>query len=201
MKASAYQNNNRGEYNMKFIRCLRFSLLVAAMLSLLLVGCASAPKVLDSSFKGPQIVVAPDAIPLAVSSLMDMKMIIKGAGYKPQDTVLISLVDDKNLDLAITMAKVADDGTFSVDFWNSQSDGLAKISGILRAGFGANKKGETIIVMASDPLPTGNYKIKAESVIGSQVAETPVKLVDAPFSGRLKDALGKMLGKIEDKRK
>lgn len=186
---------------MKLVKYLRFSLIVAAVLSFVLAGCASAPKTLDKSFKGPQIIATPDEIPLAVSSLTAMKMVISGAGYKPQDSVLISLVDGKDLDQAITMAKVADDGTFSVNFWNSQPDTMAKISGILRAGFGMDKKGNPIVVMSKDPIPPGNYKIKGESVIGTEVAETPVKVVEAPFGGQFKDALGTMAGKIVDKRK
>ncbi len=186
---------------MQFLKGLRCSLIVAALLSLVVLGCATAPpKMLDRAFKGPQVVVNPQKIPLGVASLMEMKMNIDGAGFRPGDTVLISLVDQKDIDVAISLAKVDPDGTFRAEFGQSQQASLSKVMGILRASTRTNEKGDTVMVITKPPIPKGSYKVRATSLIAPLTAETPVEVTSPPIMGRIKDSLGKMLGKIEDKR-
>ncbi len=186
---------------MKFLKGLRFSLIVAVLLSLVVLGCATAPpKMLDRALKGPQVVVNPQEIPLGVASLMEMTMIIEGAGFRPADTILISLVGQKDIDVALSLAKVAADGTFKAEFGQSQQASLSKVMGILKAGTRTNEKGDTVMVITRDPIPKGSYKIRATSLIAPLTAETPVEVASPPIVGRIKDVLGKMLGKIEDKR-
>lgn len=186
---------------MQFLKGLRFSLIVAALLSLVVLGCATAPpKALDRAFKGPQVVANPQVIPLGVASLMEMNMTVDGAGFRPGDTVLISLVGQKDIDVALSVAKVGADGTFRADVGQSQGATLSKVMGILKASTKSNAKGETVMVLTQPPIPKGSYKIKATSLIAPLTAETPVEVISPPIMGRVKDSLGKMLGKIEDKR-
>lgn len=186
---------------MRRSKSLLYLLTVAVLSVFVVLGCATAPpKVLDQAFKGPQIVVNPQVIPLGVASLMEMNMIIEGSGFRPADTVLISLVGQKDVDVPITFAKVEANGTFRADFGQSQQASLSKVMGILRASTRSNEKMETVIVITKDPIPRGSYKIKATSLIAPITAETPVEVASPPIMGRIKDALGKMLGKIEDKR-
>lgn len=186
---------------MRFLKCCQFLLIFVVLFSLVVLGCTTkTPKMPDRSFKGPQVVINPQEVPLGVASLMGMEMIIEGAGFRPQDTVLIWLIGEKDIKVPITNAKVGEDGTFSVKFGKSLQDILVKVSEILRASMRTNEKSQTVLVITQEPIPKGSYKLRAENVIEPQMAETPVELVDPPFTGRIKDRIGKMLGKIEDKR-
>jgi len=186
---------------MRFLKCTQFLLIMAVLFSLVVVGCdTKTPEMTDPSFKGPQVVANPKEVPLGVASLMGMEMVIEGAGFRPRDTVLIWLIGEKDIKIPIANAKVGEDGTFSVKFGKSLQDSVVKVSEILKAGMRTNEKSQTVLVITQEPIPKGSYKLRAENVIEPQTAETSVELVDPPFTGRIKDSLGKMLGKIEDKR-
>jgi hypothetical protein len=173
------------------------------MVALLLTlgGCAPAPvKTLDTSLKGPQVVANPALIPLGVADLMAFKMNIEGAGFRPGDTVLLSLVGQKDVEVSISLARVEPNGTFRAEFADSQQASLSKVIGILRASTRMNEKMEPVVILTQPTIPPGVYRLRATSLIAPLTAETPVEVVRSGLTGKIKDTLGKWLGKIEDKR-
>ena len=74
----------------KSFRFLGFITLVCFMM---VSGCSSPPKKLDSSISGPQAIVNPETIRLGVVKMRDTNIVFEGSGFqtKPGDSVLITL--------------------------------------------------------------------------------------------------------------
>ncbi|MEW6333386.1 MAG: hypothetical protein AB1558_03900, partial [Thermodesulfobacteriota bacterium] len=100
---------------MQRMRKFRLPLFTSVVLLVFALGCSAPPKMLDRSISGPQLVMNPQVIPLGVAKLMDTNFVFEGSGFKPNDTVFISLVGQKNVDTSLVLAKVQKDGTFRAE--------------------------------------------------------------------------------------
>ena len=65
--------------------------LMVLMWLIAVLGCASPPKALDPSVSGPQMIVNPECIRLGVVKMRDTDIVFEGSGFKPGDSVLITL--------------------------------------------------------------------------------------------------------------
>lgn len=178
----------------------RLSVCTAVFCLFFTFGCSTPPKVLDRSFSGPQLVANPQVIPLGVAKLMDTNIVFEGSGFKPDDTVFISLVGPKDVNPSLILTKVKKDGTFRAEVGQSSLAKLAKVTGILRANIVTNEKFEPVVVLTQPTIPAGAYKAKATSLFSSLTAEVPVTVAAPTFLNRMMDGIADMLGKIDDKR-
>jgi len=164
----------------------------------LTAGCSQPGKTLDTSIKGPQMVVNPDTIRLGVARLTKAKIAFSGAGFQPGDSVFIKLlnvpVDGKKTDLSIASADIEKNGTFTAPVGT-----LAKVSDFLRASIGSNEKMENIIVITGPPMPPGTYTARAISMLSDKKAECTLTVKGPSLLDRLEDWIGTLLGKIVKK--
>jgi len=177
----------------------RLSVFIAVASLVFTLGCSAPPKVLDRSLAGPQLVMNPQVIPLGVAKLMDTNIVFEGSGFKPGDSVFISLIG-KDVDTSLALTKVGQDGTFRVEVGQSSLAKLAKITGILRATVVTNEKFDQVVVLTKPAIPAGQYTARATSLLSPITAETPVKVKAPTFLNRIVDGIAGMLGKIDDKR-
>jgi hypothetical protein len=185
---------------MPYLKKLHLSVLVAFVLFVFTLGCASPPKVLDRAFPGPQVVMNPQVIPLGVAKLMGADFIFDGSGFDPGDTVFISLIGKTDVNVAVALTKVAQDGTFRAELGQSSPAKIAKITGILRANAITNEKMEPVIVLTQPTIPAGTYTMRASSLMTARMAETTVEVAGPSILHRIMDSIGGMLGSIDDKR-
>jgi len=185
---------------MERFQMLRLSVFAAAALLIFTLGCSTAPKVLDRSFSGPQLVMNPQVIPLGVAKLMDTNIVFEGSGFKPGDSVFVSLIGQKDVNAALVLTKVQQDGTFRAEVGQSSLAKLAKITGILRANIVTNEKFDSVVVLTRPTIPAGAYIARATSLLSPLTAEIPVTVAAPTFFNRMMDGIAHMLGKIEDKR-
>ncbi|MBU1966067.1 MAG: hypothetical protein KKD24_09725 [Proteobacteria bacterium] len=178
----------------------KFHLLAAFVLFVFILGCAGPPKVLDRANTGPQVVMNPQAIPLGVAKLMGADFIFDGSGFTSGDTVFISLIGQPDVNVAVALAKVAQDGTFRAEMGQTTPAKIAKAIGILRANVITNEKMESVIVLTQPTIPAGTYTIRASSLMTSMTAETTAEVAGPSILNRIVDSIGEMLGSIEDKR-
>jgi hypothetical protein len=183
----------------RFLR-LGLSVFTVVVLLVFTIGCTTAPKVLDRSLSGPQLVMNPQVIPLGVAKLMDTNIVFEGSGFKPGDTVFVSLVGQKDVDVSLVLTKVQANGTFRAEVGQSSLAKLAKITGILRANIVTNEAFDSVVVLTGPTIPAGAYTARATSLNSSITAETPVTVAEPTFFNRIMDGIANMLGKIEDKR-
>jgi len=164
----------------------------------LISGCSGAAKTLDKGIKGPQVIVNPGTVRLGVAKMKGTKIVFSGSGFEPGDSVFIQLlnvpVNGKKTDLSIAAADVEKNGTF-----NATVGILTKISDLLRAKLGSNKKMETIIIVTNPPMPAGAYTARAVSMLSDKKAECTLNIKGPSLIDRLKDWLGVKLGKIVKK--
>jgi hypothetical protein len=179
---------------------LSLSVFIAVLLFVFTLGCSTAPKVLDRSFSGPQLVMNPQVIPLGVAKLMDTNIVFEGSGFKPGDTVFVSLIGQKDVNPSLVLTKVEANGTFRAEVGQSSLAKLAKITGILRANIVTNEAFDSVVVLTRPTIPAGAYTARATSLFSSLTAETPVTVAEPTFFNRIMDGIADMLGKIEDKR-
>jgi len=163
-------------------------------------GCSTPPKVLDRSLSGPQLVMNPAVIPLGVAKLMDTNIVFEGSGFKPGDTVFVSLIGQKDVNVSLVLTKVDANGGFRAEVGQSSLAKLAKITGILRANIVTNEAFEQVVVLTRPTIPAGAYTARATGLFSSLTAETPVTVAEPTFFNRIMDGIADTLGKIEDKR-
>lgn len=185
---------------MQRLQMFRLSVFTAVALIMFTLGCSSAPKVLDRSFSGPQLVMNPQVIPLGVAKLMDTNIVFEGSGFKPGDSVFVSLIGQNDVNTSLALTKVQQDGTFRAEVGQSSLAKLAKITGILRANVVTNEKFDSVVVLTRPTIPAGAYTARATSLLSSLTAETPVTVAAPTFFNRVMDGIADMLGKIDDKR-
>ncbi len=169
--------------------------------SFLIFGCASTPKApatLDPAVKKSQLIVNPDSVSLGVAALTGTKIVFEGSGFKPGDSVFISLIG-KDVDVAVADAKVGADGKFTAPMGT-----LGKVVGILKGTVGGtyakDGKYNQFIVITQPSIPAGEYTAKATSMLSDKTSETKFTLNKPSFGDNVKDGLGGALGKIQDKR-
>ncbi len=69
----------------------------------------------------------------------------------------------------------------------------------MRAKLGSNKKMETIIIITQPAIAPGTYTARAESMVSDRTAECKLVIKKPSIFDRIKDWIGKLLGKIEKK--
>ena len=164
----------------------------------LISGCSEAVKNLDKGIKGPQLIVNPGTVRLGIARMKSTKIVFSGSGFEPGDSVFIKLlnvpVNGKKADLSIAAADVEKDGTF-----NAEVGILTKVSDFLRAKLGSNEKNETVVIITNPPMPAGTYIARAVSMLSNKNAICNLTVKGPSLMDRVKDWLGKLLGKIEKK--
>lgn len=170
------------------------------VLFFLLWGCSNTPNTLDRNVTGPQVIVNPGSIRLGVVKLMDTMILFEGSGFKPGDSIFITLQGPKETKAIVAEANIQPDGTFKAELGKSSMAKLTKAMEILRADILPNEKFEPVVVISRPPIPTGIYTVKVTSMLSPLTAETTLKIKDPTVIDRLMDWIGKLTGKIEDKK-
>ncbi len=214
----------------RFSRILFLAGIVIAGSGFLLPGCAlRAPNTINPAVAGPQLAVNPDSIRLGVANLMGTDIIFEGAGFQPGDSVFISFARANTDNMALgslTNRIVNPDGTFTFiipagpdtkEFivadgkvnpngtFTATITRLTKVTELLRADLAISTYSEDgqydqPLVMTQEPIPPGIYTARATGMLSDQKAETKFTIVNPSITDRLKDWIGKKLGKIIDKR-
>ncbi|MGD8984980.1 MAG: hypothetical protein PVI53_13205 [Desulfobacteraceae bacterium] len=172
--------------------------LISSVFFFMFIGCASSPKEFDPNITGPQMIVEPDTIRLGVARMKDTKIVFKGKGFQPEDSVFVKLLavdkNGKKVDVPIADGNVDKNGYFT-----AQVGTLVKIAELLRAKLGSNEKMETIVIITQPPIPEGTYTAKAISMESEREAQCELILKGPSLLDRLKDWIGGLLGKIQKK--
>lgn len=181
-------------------------LMVLVCLTVLL-GCASNPSALDRSAARPQMIVNPESIRLGIVQLMGTKIaflelkptdiVFEGSGFKPKDSVFVTLTGPDQAKIVVAEAMIQPDGTFKAEVSK-----LTKLTEILRAdaGFEIKEKYEEFVIVTQPPIPEGIYTAKVTCMSSDLAAETKLAVKSPTIFNRLIDWLGKKKGKIQDKR-
>ncbi len=167
--------------------------------SFLFSGCTHALKTFNPAISGPQLIVNPESVSLGVAKLTGTKIVFEGSGFKPEDSVFITLFGPNKTEVVAAGAKVGSDGKFT-----ARVEDLVKVAGILKANvsstYASDGKQKQFVVITQPPIPAGVYTAKATSMLSDLSAETKLIIKEPSVGDRLKDWLGKKLGKIQDKR-
>lgn len=174
------------------IKRITIKRLIFLGLLILLFGCANPPKTLEPSFSGPQLIVNPEWVRLSVSKMKDTNIVFEGAGFKPGDSVLITLTGPQETKVIAAEASIHPDGTFKAPV-----PALTKVMEFLRADITFNEKFENVVILSQPPIPKGIYTARVESMISKQTAETKLSVKGPTIIDRLKDWIGKLTGKIK----
>jgi hypothetical protein len=167
---------------------------------LMLSGCSSPPKKLDPSKSGPQVIVNPETIRLGVAKLMATNIVFEGAGFKPGDSIFITLLGPKETKAIVAEAPIKPDATFKAELGESSMSKLTKAMEILRGDIVADEKFQPIVVITQPPIPEGIYTVKVTSMLSNLTAETRMTVKGPSVIDSLKDWLGKLTGKIQYKK-
>ncbi|MCX8117148.1 MAG: hypothetical protein N3G78_04345 [Desulfobacterota bacterium] len=170
------------------------------VLFILLAGCSNTPNTLDRTLSGPQVVVHPGSIRLGVAKLMDTVIVFEGSGFKPGDSIFISLHGPQETKAIVAEANIQPDGTFRAELGKSPIAKLTKAMEILKADIVPNERFEPVVVISQPPIPTGDYKVRVNSMLSPLSAETTLKVKGPTVIDRLMDWIGKLTGKIEEKK-
>ena len=181
----------------RFLVCLLVGLLGVAG-GFVLAGCASAPKTFNPDISGPQLIVNPQSVSLGAAALMGKNIVFEGMGFTPEDSVFITLSGPSESEVVVANGKVDADGKFVAPIGT-----LAKVTGILRGNvsgtYAEDGKYNQFVVITQPPIPAGAYTAKVTSMICDKTAETALRLEKPSIVDRLKDWLGKRMGKIQEK--
>ena len=159
------------------------------------LGCAGASKALDPSISKPQVIVNPETIRLGVAKLMDAKIVFEGSGFKPNDSVFITLTGPNQTKAIVAEGPINPDGTFKTEVSK-----LTKAMELLRADIEFNEKFREIVVIKQPPIPVGIYTAKVTSMLSDKTAETKLTVKGPSVIDSLKDWIGKLTGKIQYKK-
>ena len=177
--------------------CLNLGLL-SFILVFMFIGCASSPKEFDPNSAGPQLIVEPDTIRLGVAKLTKTKIVFRGKGFQPEDSVFIKLLGVKKGDTVVDIP-LADGNVDQKGFFSAKVETLVKVSELLRAKLGSNKKMENIIIITQPPVAEGVYTARAVSMESDKKAECKLVVKGPSILDRIKDWIGCLLGKIVKK--
>jgi len=172
---------------------------VVSVCLLMLSGCSSPPKKLDPSKSGPQVIVNPETIRLGVAKLMATNIVFEGAGFKPGDSIFITLLGPKETKAIVADASIKPDATFKAELGESSMSKLTKAMEILRGDIVADEKFQPIVVITQPPIPEGIYTVKVTSMSSDLTAETKLNVKGPSILDSTKDLLGRLLGKIRYK--
>jgi len=172
--------------------------LMLGVISMIAVGCATAPATFDPNVKGPQMIVEPSSLGLNVATVTGTAIVFKGKGFDPSDSVFIELLgvkkEGKEVKVPIAEADVGSNGEFA-----AKVETLVKVSELLRAQTGSNEKMETTIIVSQPTIDPGVYTAKAVSMNSKKTAECKWILEPPSFWGNFKDWIGESQGKIVKK--
>ena len=163
-------------------------------------ACASPPKTLDRSITGPQVIVNPDSIRLGVAKLMDTIIVFEGSGFKPGDSMFITLVGPNETKAIVAEGPIQPDGTFKTELGKSSISKLTKAMEILKADIVPNEKFEPVVVISQPPIPKGVYTVKVTSMLSPLTAETKLTVKGPTVIDSVMDWIGGLTGKIEHKK-
>ena len=179
--------------------CICFMLVVAGGV-FISPGCASPPKTLDRSVPGPQVIVNPESIRLGVAKLMDTVIIFEGSGFKPGDSMFITLLGPNETKAIVAEGPIKPDGTFKVELGKSSINKLTKAMEILKADIVSNEKFEPVVVISQPSIPKGVYTVKVTSMLSNLTAETKLMVKGPTIIDSVMDWIGGLTGKIEHKK-
>lgn len=165
----------------------------------ILSSCSNPPKKLDPSISGPQVIVNPGSIRLGVAKLMATIIVFEGAGFKPGDSIFITLLGPHETKAIVAEAPIKSDGTFKTELGESSMSKLTKAMEILRGDIVADEKFQPVVVINQPPIPEGIYTVKVTSMLSNLTAETKLTVKGPSVIDRLKDWIGKLTGKIQYK--
>ncbi len=143
----------------------------------------------------PQVTVNPEAIRLGVAKLMATNIVFEGSGFKPGDSVLITLEGPHETKVIAAEASIKPDGTFKATV-----PPLTRAMEFLKADITFNEKFQNVVIVSQPPIPKGVYTVKVESMIAKQKAETKLTVKGKTVIDSLKDWVGKLTGKIDHKK-
>ena len=202
----------------KFSRLIILAIFMLSGIGFFVSGCAGSKNAGDSSAQGtriaddadfpsftrpPGVAVAPDSISLGIANLMDTEIVFQGWGFKPDDSVFISLLrceDFELMEVIVGGGRVDPDGTFKATVTP-----LTKVVDILKGDILIDtysedgEYGHTLLI-TQETIPAGDYLVRATSLMADEVAETWVTIKDPSLADRLKDWVGIKLGRIKDER-
>ncbi len=164
---------------------------------LIVAGCSNTPNTLDRSVSNPQVVVNPDSIRLGVAKLMDTVIVFEGSGFKPGDSIFITLHGPNDTKAIVAEAPIQPDGTFKAELGKSSIAKLTKAMEILKADIVPNEKFEPVVVISQPPIPKGLYTVKVTSMMSPLTAETKMHVKGPTIIDSLKDWIGGLTGKIK----
>ncbi len=177
-----------------------FGSLMVLLSFLIVLGCSNNPKTLDRSVTGPQVIVNPGSIRLGVAKLMDTIVVFEGSGFKPGDSIFITLLGPNEAKAIVAEAPIQPDGTFKAELGKSSISKLTKAMEILRADIVPNEKFEPVVVISRLPIPKGVYTVKVTSMLSPLTAETKLTVKGPTVIDSVMDWIGGLTGKIEHKK-
>jgi hypothetical protein len=183
-----------------FVLKLMVSVSIISVCLFMLSGCSSPPKTLDRSVSRPQVIVNPETIRLGVAKLMATNIVFEGAGFKPGDSIFITLLGPKETKAIVAEAPIKPDATFKAELGESSMSKLTKVMEILRGDIVADEKYQPIVVITQPPIPEGIYTVKVTSMLSNLTAETRMTVKGPSIMDSLKDWIGKLTGKIQYKK-
>lgn len=166
----------------------------------IVLGCSNAPKTLDRTVTGPQVIVNPESIRLGVAKLMDTVIIFEGSGFKPGDSMFITLIGPNETKAIVAEGPIKPDGTFKVELGKSSINKLTKAMEILKADIVPNEKFEPMVVISQPPIPKGLYIVKVTSMLSPLTAETKLTVKGPTIIDSVMDWIGGLTGKIKHKK-
>jgi hypothetical protein len=179
---------------------MRFCGLMILVSFLIVSGCSNTPKTLDRSVPGPQVIVNPGSIRLGVAKLMDTVIVFEGSGFKPGDSIFITLLGPNETKAIVAEGPIKPDGTFKVELGKSSINKLTKAMEILRADIVPNEKFEPVVVISQPPIPKGVYTVKVTSMMSPLTAETKLEVKGPTVIDSVMDWIGGLSGKIKHKK-
>lgn len=181
----------------KIIKTIGTLAVVMATLILGGAGCATAPESHPPVCgQGPQLVVSPETVRLGVARLVsDTALVFRGSGFMPGDSLFISMRHKNHPEetpVAIADAEIDEEGRFVTEV-----EKLVKITEFLHADIGLNADMEKYIIIDEEPIAAGEYIITAQSMESERTARCTLTVKRPCLGDRLKDWMGRLLGKIE----
>jgi hypothetical protein len=127
--------------------------------------------------------------------MRDTNIVFEGSGFKPGDSVLITLTGPNETKVIAAEAPIKPEGTFK-----AVVPPLTKIMEFLRADVTFDEKFQNVVVISQPPIPKGVYTAKVESMVSKQTAETKLNVKGKTIIDSLKDWIGGLKGRIQHKK-
>lgn len=177
-------------------RRLLLHFVLPLMAAVIANGCVSAQKTFDPDLSGPQLIVQPDTIRMGVVSLLSARIVFKGKGFEPGDSVFISLIDvpeeNGKTDIPIAESDIDEQGKFTAEV-----ERIVKVTEFLQATIDMNENMETVVKITRDPIPPREYTVRAFSMEhDKKKAECALTVKKPSLIDRFKDWIGGIKGKI-----